>query len=197
MLADKFIERALSEWRVSSTAPAPLRTLTVEQGRELSRINPTLFYVPFEMQRKFHASSARGRVIFGGNRAGKTEAGVLEIVWGLYGGHPWKPGQKPADGWLCYLAHQKFDDTLWGKLQAWLPPGRWKWNATRRVLETDLGTRLAMKAWGDDPDGTKFESASIGFAVVSLNQCLQKQTKSPLNGFPNAFILTVHKSFSE
>ena len=46
--------------------------------QELRRANPILFYQPHEIQRRFHEAQAAIRAFMGGNRAGKTTAGILD-----------------------------------------------------------------------------------------------------------------------
>lgn len=50
------------------------------------------YYVPQGYQLPFHRSHKRHRVVYGGNRTGKTLAGIAEAIYYLMGEHPYKPG---------------------------------------------------------------------------------------------------------
>lgn len=83
--ADPFIPRGRIKLKLTAEA---LASLTPEQRKaaqaallELEfkrRANPLLFYEPHEKQVEFHASRQPLRVFLGGNRSGKTTAGMID-----------------------------------------------------------------------------------------------------------------------
>lgn len=58
-----------------------------------------LLYEPHKKQEAFHTSKATTRAIFGGNRSGKTTAGIVEFLWHITGIYPkWYPEDMRYDG---------------------------------------------------------------------------------------------------
>ena len=58
-----------------------------------------LFYEPHEKQLAFHTSKCSTRAIFGGNRSGKTTAGIVEFLMHMTGIYPkWYPKALRFDG---------------------------------------------------------------------------------------------------
>jgi hypothetical protein len=57
----------------------------------------------------FHVSAAKERVLYGANRSGKTEAGIVELVWAITGEYP---------DWLMQYHYEHF-----GNLDLLLKPG--------------------------------------------------------------------------
>lgn len=56
-------------------------------------------YVPHKKQEIFHKSPCSTRAIFGGNRSGKTTAGIVEFLWHMTGIYPkWYPEDQRFDG---------------------------------------------------------------------------------------------------
>lgn len=78
-------------------------SLLTEFSRKV-RENGWRYYVAQEYQKKFHASQKRLRLVLGGNRSGKTIAGVWEAVCFALGYAPYKPDmfiQIPQDVVIC------------------------------------------------------------------------------------------------
>lgn len=58
-----------------------------------------LFYEPYDKQLQFHTSKAPIRALFGGNRSGKTTAGVVELLFHVTGAYPdWYPKEHRFSG---------------------------------------------------------------------------------------------------
>jgi phage terminase large subunit-like protein len=75
-------------------------------------------------QRRFHAALNRVRVVFGGNRSGKTTAGTNEARWISEGTHPLKTFRLPNKGCIVvqdFQTHAK--DIMEPKIREWFPPG--------------------------------------------------------------------------
>ena len=47
-------------------------------------------YKPLNYQINFHKSTEKGRLVFGGNRSGKSYSSVVEMIWYATGTHPYK-----------------------------------------------------------------------------------------------------------
>lgn len=76
---------------------AKLRELELlKRKAALVKSNGLLFYKPYETQGKFHASTAKRRAFFAGNRTGKSTCGVAEDCAWLLGERPWLPEGDPA-----------------------------------------------------------------------------------------------------
>ena len=46
-------------------------------------------YKPYPKQEEFHRSPCLGRYVAGANRAGKSDAEVMEAIWWCTNTHPW------------------------------------------------------------------------------------------------------------
>jgi phage terminase large subunit-like protein len=68
------------EKRLAALSPGErLKAQELLQGYQALRAqNPLLFYIPHERQQTFHASQAPIKAFMGGNRAGKTTAGIAD-----------------------------------------------------------------------------------------------------------------------
>jgi hypothetical protein len=92
----------------------------------LSRRTP-LDYVPHPKQLMFHCANEKFRLILGGNRSGKTEAGALEAIFHATGIYPdWYPKEKrwltQTRGRIIVTDYAKgCGENLELKLNAWLP----------------------------------------------------------------------------
>lgn len=64
---------------------------SVASGLRNAATRPNIYgYKPHEKQIQFHSSPARGRLLLGGNRSGKTVGGAVELCWYATGKHPYK-----------------------------------------------------------------------------------------------------------
>jgi hypothetical protein len=95
--------------------------------------NPIGFYRPLAGALPFHQSTARNRLVTGGNRAGKTESGAAEDIFWLLGESPYRPisGQK-VQGVISSLSFGLFEQTLLPTLRRTIPKvGKWSLNYSR------------------------------------------------------------------
>lgn len=82
-------------------------------------------YVPYPKQEEFHKSPCLGRYIAGANRAGKSDAEVMEAVWWCTNTHPWleRPeswGNGPIRGRFVVVDIVKgVEDIILPKLKRW------------------------------------------------------------------------------
>ena len=69
-----------------------LAASNLKQGLE----RPNIYgYMPYLEQQQFHECTKVGRYLAGGNRGGKTDAMVAEMVFWATDTHPWQ--QRPAE----------------------------------------------------------------------------------------------------
>lgn len=100
------------------------RALTKAKLRQEQR--KSLFYLEssHEGQRAFHKAKNRIRILLGGNRSGKTTAGVLEMLWLVTGTHPFRPAKTPIKAMIVaqdFTTHVK--DIIQTKISEWFPEG--------------------------------------------------------------------------
>lgn len=118
-------------------------------------------YDPHEKQRLFHQSHAKKRLYIGGNRSGKTTAGVAEDIWYLTGVHPFKRVyEPPVAGRVIGVDFLRGVKTiLIPQFQRWLPPsyligGSWSrsFDSESRTLHLANGSTLEFMSYEQDTD---------------------------------------------
>lgn len=76
-----------------------------------------------DKQKEFHKSKNRVRMFFGGNRSGKTTAGVNEIRWLAAGNHPYRNFRVPIKACIVLQDFQTHaQDVILPKIAEWFPP---------------------------------------------------------------------------
>ena len=114
---DKIVTDTLSESELD----------TVLEQLEALTAKTALDYKPHPKQLSFHCADKKFRLMIGGNRSGKTEAGTLEAVFHATGNYPeWYPKEKrlngPNRGRIVVTDYAKgCGETLEPKLLSWLP----------------------------------------------------------------------------
>jgi len=77
-----------------------------------------------ELQINFHKAHNRVRLLFGGNRSGKTTAGTMEFYWLLSGTHPFIKCRTPIKAVLiCQDFQNHAKDVIMPKIIEWFPEG--------------------------------------------------------------------------
>jgi phage terminase large subunit-like protein len=118
-------------------------------------------YIPHEKQNIFHNSVARRRLYLGGNRAGKTVGGAVEMVWYLTGSHPYRKTPPPP-----VYGRAVGTDFLHGinqvvmpMVKRWLPAnylinGKWddSYSKQERLLTLTNGSTLEFMSYDQDLD---------------------------------------------
>ena len=84
-------------------------------------LNPIGWYNPLPAQLEFHKATARKRLCTGGNRSGKTEAGVAELIWWLLGKHPYRDVPENVTGIVVSESFDVQRDTIIEKMGALMP----------------------------------------------------------------------------
>jgi len=91
----------------------------VQEGRKIDD------YCPNRGQDPFHKSTAKIRVVLGGNQSGKSVAGGIEAIWYALGIHPYKKIRVPNKGRI--IASLGFEEgagqVIVPILKEWLPDG--------------------------------------------------------------------------
>ena len=138
-----------------------------------SRRNPIAYYCPNHIgQGPFHLSSARTRILLGGNRSGKTTAGSCEAIAHALGVRPWLKeddpgylvrlagGRKipvPNTGTVCGESYKiSVDRVLWPTLSEWFPKDFIR-NAVKNqqgvvdTVEFTNGSRIRFMTYNQQP----------------------------------------------
>ena len=128
-------------------------------------------YVPMEVQKKFHETETQGRLYSGGNRAGKTVAGVVEDVKWLTGTHEVhsKKYPPPVRGRACAVDFDRgVELVLIPEFKKWIPPqflidGKWEksYHKSTRILALTNGSTCEFMSYDQDVD--KFAGTSRHF----------------------------------
>jgi len=119
-------------------------------------------YKPQDYQIEYHSSETKGRIVFGGNRSGKTFSSVVEMIWWATGTHPYRQTPRPpvALRHVCVDKPQGTDKILKELYKQLCPP---------RVLRD----REFEKAWEEKPDVLWFSNGSF-IEFLTYEQQLQK-----------------------
>lgn len=124
-------------------------------------------YTPHEKQVAFHASPALKRGLFGGNRSGKTVAGVTEGIWRATGRHPYQR-VKPPPTFGRVVAVDFLDGLekiVKPEYARWIPPselinGSWEdsYSKELRTLTLDNGSKIEFMSY--EQEVAKFSGTS-------------------------------------
>jgi phage terminase large subunit-like protein len=137
----------------------------------LTAANPNLNrYKPHPKQEMFCAEPKKHRLYIGGNRSGKTVAGVIEDIYYLRGEHPHrKIPEGPIRGRVVGVDFASgIDKILLPQFQQWVPKsllinGSWddSYSKERRVLTLENGSFVEFMSY--DQDLQKFAGTSRHF----------------------------------
>lgn len=117
-------------------------------------------YKPHAKQLLFHESLATGKLFLGGNRSGKTAAGVIEDLWWVTKRHPYRKipdtqirGRVLGDG----FENGTINEVLIPTLKRWILPsdlinGSWEdsWSRQDRALTLTNGSFIEFKSYDQD-----------------------------------------------
>ena len=152
-----------------------MATLTNEQIRYAGRA--ILTYRPLPAARTFHASTAKNRWLFGGNRSGKSQACIgYDLCSFALGLHPYRRTPKNATIWAAANTWELVGKLLWmEKIRGFLPMGQIAsivWHNKQAEIPKELrlrnGNRIEFKAY---EQGRKlFEGRAID-AFYGDEQC--------------------------
>jgi len=145
---------SLTEAQLQALARKKQELLSLEQRY------PYKYYRPYESritpgrypQDIFHKSGAKIRLLLGGNRSGKSEAGILEDIWTATGTHPYWRWKTPNHGWIISLDFPTSRDVIESKLRRWLPQEmvkRWCTPDDRTIYLTN-GSTIGLRSCDQD-----------------------------------------------
>lgn len=129
-----------------------------------------LGYKPHSKQYEFHTAGEKGRLYLGGNRGGKTVAGVVEDCWWLTGEHPYQDTPKPpVRGRVVAVDFVNgIEKNIIPEFARWMPPSRlingsWEdsYNKTLRTLTLQNDSFVEFMSYDQDTD--KFSQVSRHF----------------------------------
>lgn len=145
-------------------------------GRELVKSADTpnlLRYKPHPKQRVFHRANKKTRLYIGGNRSGKTTAGVVEDLWWANKRHPYMrlpiPDSVPCRGRVVAVDFVNgIDKIILPQFAQWTPKsmlvnGSWwdSYDKAHRVLNFANGSFIEFMSYDQDLD--KFAGTSRHF----------------------------------
>lgn len=138
---------------------------------KLSAYSPNInAYKPHPKQQTFHQMEKAVRLYIGGNRSGKTVAGIVEDIWWLTKRHPYRTfGPRPIKGRIVSVDFLNgVTQIIIPLLKQWIPKselrgGSWAsaYDAGTRVLNFDNGSEVELMSY--DQDLEKFAGTSRDF----------------------------------
>lgn len=142
--------------------------LLIVDGLKNASHRPTVSgYVPHLKQLAFHSATQRGRLYIGGNRAGKTVAGIVEDINYARGIHPYrKVPSAPTRGRIVSVSLEEgVKKIIIPELKRWVIPsdlinGSWEdsYSASSRTLTFNNGSFIELMSYDQDVD--KFSGVS-------------------------------------
>lgn len=118
-------------------------------------------YKPWQMQALFHNCDTHGRILIGGNRAGKTVSGAAESVFRLRGNHPYqRVPEVPVFGRGSAVDIEKgLNSIMLPELRRWIPPslligGSWddSYNKQARLLTLSNGSQMDFMTYEQEAE---------------------------------------------
>jgi len=127
--------------------------------KQASRLSNVHHYKPHIKQTPFHSNSAKGRLYIGGNRSGKTTAGVIEDIWYAMGTHPFRKTPEPPV--RIRVVGVDYPDgiakILLPEFKRWVPHGELKggtwtsgWSERNRTLTFANGSFIEFMSYEQD-----------------------------------------------
>jgi phage terminase large subunit-like protein len=108
-------------------------------------------YLALPHARDFHRSTKRVKVVFGGNRSGKTQSCAAEVAMMARGEHYWRETRKPPlQIWVLSEDLDTAKTVQRASLLEWLPADEIEksvWNNSERMIEMRNGTQIHFKSW--------------------------------------------------
>lgn len=124
-------------------------------------------YEPLPLQEQFHKSDASIRLFIGGNRSGKTYAGVVESVWLAMGEHPYRKMRTPNLGWMVALDFPNFiEPVILPMIHKMLPEYMIKRDYTTRERSIELINRSVIAFKSAESGAEKFQAAPVDWEWV-------------------------------
>ena len=144
-----------------------------KRQRDLKRDNRLKYYHPHKKQFQFHNSQALIKAYFGGNRSGKTTAGVVEVAFHTTLRYPdWYPRKgrysAPTRGRIFATDFKKgVGEVILPKIEEWFPKGtvlhRHRNNMgiyDKYIIKTPYGTTSSFEVCSYEQDPKLLEGWS-------------------------------------
>jgi len=118
-------------------------------------------YIPHAKQEIFHKSEAKIRLYLGGNRAGKTTAGLGEDAWRALGEHPFQDVPVPSRGWIVGLDRTNLlENVIIPRFFKIIPERAIEhWDKKNSILTLKNGSTVTFKSTDSGDD--KFQSDDV------------------------------------
>jgi phage terminase large subunit-like protein len=146
-----------------------LENIAAELARTAEQPN-MLGYTPHEMQQRFHRSPARLRQYIGGNRAGKTTAGIIEALWWATKRHPFRTfPNRPIKGRVVAVDYDHgVADIILPALRRWILPSdliraSWEDSFDRQLRTLTLANGSTIQFMSGESALEKFAGVSRDF----------------------------------
>lgn len=124
-------------------------------------------YEPLPIQERFHKSNASIRLFIGGNRSGKTYAGVVESIWLAMGEHPYKKIKTPNVGWIVALDFPNYiEPIILPMIHKMLPDYMIKRDYTSKERSIELPNGSLMYFKSVESGEEKFQGAAVDWEWV-------------------------------
>lgn len=122
------IELSMDELESLSKEDLLLIAKSLQEHEQVRQYNKSAIYTEKAHEGQFHFHKALNRVrnVFGGNRSGKSTAGVNEANWLATGTHPFRSFRTPSKGCIVvqdFQTHAK--DIIVPKIEEWFSPDVW------------------------------------------------------------------------
>lgn len=147
-----------------------LQRLLVNSLRSINKYQGIKEYVPWGPQIDFHQSKAKGKMLMGGNRLGKTVAGAAEAVMRLTGLHERNDLPKPPirGRAVAVDVDRGIKLILIPEIKKWMPEeflinGKWEdsYNKTEKILTLNNGSTMEFMSY--EQEWEKFAGTSRHF----------------------------------
>ncbi len=131
-------------------------------------------YEPLKVQDQFHKANTWCRLLFGGNRSGKSRGAAQEIYYWFASSHPDQPTPKRPRIWVLSAEYRTIFEGIWSHLKAVIPP----WTIERvgskipgwdipSFIEAKSGARIDfISAQGGADTRRKLQAAEIDLLAV-------------------------------
>lgn len=144
--------------RIATLSPDEVREAIASYERlsEIRARSGIVDYVPNPIQKPFHDSTAKERVLFGANAVGKTVAGAKEAVCYLLGEDPSGTTTKeyptpPNDLWACSPRTDMAMNILLPEIMFWLPKSAYDgFDKKQLTLHTKNGSACTLRSFEMD-----------------------------------------------
>jgi len=140
----------------------------IEENKKVdTKVDLISTYVPHTTQEAFHKSDKQIRLLQGGNRSGKSTAGVIEDVWWALGEHPYFEINTPVRGRIVSTDFPHgIKEVIIPKLEEWVPRRhikRWHKNNQGDIcgIEFKNGSYVDFMAYTQD--FIKFAGVALDF----------------------------------